>query len=260
MMMAVVLNTVLALGFLITVLFCVGDVTAAVSTPTGFPIIQILYQATGSRAGATVITCMILFSTMIALFGVFASVSRLTWAFAKDNGLPFSEFFARVSFSDPLAQWRNINWSVSSSLIRETGPSDVAHPSQCSSPCHHHRGSSRSHQHRQHHRLQRHLIARDHGLVSVLRHAPGLRLDAQITRAPPIVRSVSIGRLEHTRQHCRSGFWDFHGHLPAVSQRPAGDCRHDELRRAYPRICHAVGARRLVHQRTGEVRSANPCS
>jgi choline transport protein len=76
MVWAVVLNTVLSLGFLITLLFCIGDVEAAVSTPTGFPFIQILYQATNSKAGATVIQCMILLSTMIALFGVFASVAR----------------------------------------------------------------------------------------------------------------------------------------------------------------------------------------
>ncbi|KAK5710287.1 hypothetical protein LTR17_018993 [Elasticomyces elasticus] len=96
MMLAVVFNTILALAFLITVLFCIGDVEAAVGTTTGFPIIQILYQATESKAAATVIVCMILFSTMIALFGVFASVSRLTWAFARDNGLPYSGFFSRV--------------------------------------------------------------------------------------------------------------------------------------------------------------------
>lgn len=101
MMWAVVLNTVLALGFLITLLFCIGDVDAAITTPTGFPVIQILYQATQSRTGATVIMCMILFSTMIALFGVFASVSRLTWAFARDNGLPFSALFSQVSLSAP---------------------------------------------------------------------------------------------------------------------------------------------------------------
>jgi amino acid transporter len=87
---------------LITMLFCIGDVDAAVGTPTGFPVIQILYQATQSKAGATVIMCMILFSTMVALFGVFASVSRLTWAFAKDNGLPFSNFFAHVGPPSPI--------------------------------------------------------------------------------------------------------------------------------------------------------------
>ncbi|RMD40950.1 hypothetical protein DV735_g4164, partial [Chaetothyriales sp. CBS 134920] len=96
MIWAVIINTVLALGFLITLLFCIGDVEAALSTPTGFPIIQILLSATKSKAATTAIVCMILLSTMIALFGVFASVSRLAWAFARDNGLPFSNFFAQV--------------------------------------------------------------------------------------------------------------------------------------------------------------------
>ena len=105
MMWAVVLNTVMALGFLITLLFCIGDVDAAINTPTGFPVIQILYQATESKAGATIIMCMILFSTMVALFGVFASVSRLTWAFARDNGLPFSTFFSTVSVLASQPQW-----------------------------------------------------------------------------------------------------------------------------------------------------------
>ncbi|RMZ79610.1 hypothetical protein DV737_g3311, partial [Chaetothyriales sp. CBS 132003] len=96
MIWAVILNTILALGFLITLLFCIGDVDAAINTPTGFPVIQILYNATQSKAGTTIIICMILFSTMIALFVVFASVSRLAWAFARDNGLPFSSLFAYV--------------------------------------------------------------------------------------------------------------------------------------------------------------------
>jgi choline transport protein len=99
MILAVVFNTVLALGFLITFLFCIGDDSAAVNTSTGYPIIQILYQATESKAGATIIVCIILLSTMIAIFGALASVSRLTWAFARDRGPPFSELFARVSLS-----------------------------------------------------------------------------------------------------------------------------------------------------------------
>jgi amino acid transporter len=40
----------------------------------------------------------------IALFNGLASVTRLTWAFARDNGLSFSDFFARVdlTFKIPL--------------------------------------------------------------------------------------------------------------------------------------------------------------
>ena len=30
-------------------------------------------------------------------FGILASVSRLTWAFARDGGMPFSSYFQHVS-------------------------------------------------------------------------------------------------------------------------------------------------------------------
>ena len=116
MLWAVVINTVMALGFLITLLFCIGDVDAAISTPTGFPVIQILYQATDSKAGATIIMCMILFSSMVALFGVFASVSRLTWAFARDHGLPFSSFFSHVSLLPSPLHWRILTMCLCSML------------------------------------------------------------------------------------------------------------------------------------------------
>ncbi|RMZ84347.1 hypothetical protein DV738_g564, partial [Chaetothyriales sp. CBS 135597] len=96
MMYAVIMNTVMALGFVIALLFCIGDVEAAITTPTGFPVIQILYSATKSKAATTVFMSMILFSSLVALFGILASVSRLAWSFARDNGLPFSDFFAYV--------------------------------------------------------------------------------------------------------------------------------------------------------------------
>ena len=34
-----------------------------------------------------------------ASFALLASVSRLTFAFARDGGLPFSDYFAYVSFN-----------------------------------------------------------------------------------------------------------------------------------------------------------------
>jgi hypothetical protein len=155
-MWAVVLNTILSLGFLITLLFCIGDVDAALSTPTGFPTIQILLQATNSKAGATIIFCMILLSTMIALFGVLASVSRLTWAFARDNGLPFSEFFAHVSRRLGLER---LQLTVSDS-------SDATYSFKRSLPCHHHCRLAWLDQYRQYHRLQCYSLARYDGPVS----------------------------------------------------------------------------------------------
>ncbi|KAF2461493.1 amino acid/polyamine transporter I [Lineolata rhizophorae] len=93
MILSVVINGVLALAFMITLLFCIGDVEAAVNTPTGYPIIQVYYSATKSKAGATILTIMLLIPMLISLFGVIASVSRLAWSFARDGGLPFHEFF-----------------------------------------------------------------------------------------------------------------------------------------------------------------------
>jgi amino acid transporter len=40
---------------------------------------------------------MIIYLGMMALFSTLTSVSRLTWAFANDNGLPFSSVFSRVN-------------------------------------------------------------------------------------------------------------------------------------------------------------------
>src|SRR5436190_6320277 len=110
MIWAVALNAVMSLAFLITLLFCIGDVDAALSTRTGFPIIQVFYQTTQSKAGATALVSLILVSNTVSMFGFFTSVSRLTWAFARDKGLPFSSFFSYVSVSfalDPKSLPRN---------------------------------------------------------------------------------------------------------------------------------------------------------
>lgn len=40
---------------------------------------------------------MIIYLGMMALFSTLTSVSRLTWAFANDNGLPFSRVFSKVN-------------------------------------------------------------------------------------------------------------------------------------------------------------------
>ncbi|KZZ88861.1 Amino acid/polyamine transporter I [Ascosphaera apis ARSEF 7405] len=92
-----ILNAVVTFGFSICLLYCMGDVNQVIGTKTGYPIIQILYNITKSKAAACVMTCFFIFPGTIAFFNGLASVSRLTWAFARDEGLPFSSFFAQVS-------------------------------------------------------------------------------------------------------------------------------------------------------------------
>ncbi|KAI9660384.1 MAG: hypothetical protein M1821_009734 [Bathelium mastoideum] len=91
------INGIFGIAMTIIILFGVGDLKSTFATKTKYPIIQILFDATKSK-GAT--TAMVSFMTVIVIFtslGVLASASRLTWAFARDNGLPFPRFFDHVS-------------------------------------------------------------------------------------------------------------------------------------------------------------------
>ncbi|KAL3443948.1 amino acid/polyamine transporter I [Aspergillus insuetus] len=96
MICGTLINGVLAFAYLIAVLYCMGAYAEALLSPTGYPIITIAYQATGSKPATYVLMAMGMLPGWIALFNGLASVTRLTWAFARDNGLPFSDFFARV--------------------------------------------------------------------------------------------------------------------------------------------------------------------
>lgn len=63
------------------------------------PILWVIYGITGSKVAANVLISLVAIIIFLALFNIFASVSRLVWVFARDNGLPFSNFFAYVRHS-----------------------------------------------------------------------------------------------------------------------------------------------------------------
>ena len=99
MIMTVVINTVIAWGFIICLLYCLGDLETVSSSNTGYPIIEVYYLATKSKAGTNIMMVMLLIVIAISCFSIFASVSRLVWAFARDQGMPYSDFFAYVSLA-----------------------------------------------------------------------------------------------------------------------------------------------------------------
>ncbi|KAK5173710.1 uncharacterized protein LTR77_002391 [Saxophila tyrrhenica] len=96
MWMFTALSGVVGFIFVIVLMFCLGDVDKVSNTPTGLPIIETLYEATGSKAGTVFMMLCIYVIIGASQFNILASVSRLAWAFAKDGGLPFSHIFARV--------------------------------------------------------------------------------------------------------------------------------------------------------------------
>lgn len=75
----------------IAILFVTADITAALETPIGllgFAIIDITYSAIGSKAGTSVLIAILLFMTAAGAISAMAMSSRLTWALARDRGLP----------------------------------------------------------------------------------------------------------------------------------------------------------------------------
>lgn len=96
MMWTVIINGSLGYVMLITFCFCVGDVGTALSTPTGYPFIEVFYNATNSHAGTTIMTCILITLTVCGCISNVATASRQMFAFARDNGLPFSGFLAYV--------------------------------------------------------------------------------------------------------------------------------------------------------------------
>lgn len=53
MLASVTLNGSLGFAMVIATLFCLRDVEAALSSPTGFPFIEVFLDATESRVGTT---------------------------------------------------------------------------------------------------------------------------------------------------------------------------------------------------------------
>lgn len=80
------------LGFLmaITLIFTWGDMAEISDSLYGWPFLTIFYNATGSTAATIAMTMLVIFPLTGSVIACVATASRQTWAFARDNGVPFS--------------------------------------------------------------------------------------------------------------------------------------------------------------------------
>lgn len=98
MIWATVINGILGIIMMITFCFAVGDnLDVILNSNTGIPVVQLLYNVTGSHAGTTVMTLLLLILQYFSAITTIASSSRQTWAFARDRGFPFSDWLCYVS-------------------------------------------------------------------------------------------------------------------------------------------------------------------
>ena len=82
--------------YIVTLVFCLGNLDNAINTPTGQPYVEVLLNATQSR-GATITLVTVMFILLISCaVNTVTTSSRQLWSFARDGGPPFSAWLARV--------------------------------------------------------------------------------------------------------------------------------------------------------------------
>lgn len=93
---AYLMNGSLGIIFLVSYMFMVTDVDAAINDATGYPHMWVFAQTVG-KGGVIALNAI---PTVLIFAGTLTynlSTSRQTWAFARDQGLPFSSWISHVN-------------------------------------------------------------------------------------------------------------------------------------------------------------------
>ncbi|KAL5121435.1 hypothetical protein ACEQ8H_000506 [Pleosporales sp. CAS-2024a] len=96
LMMSIAINGLTGFSMLIAILYCLGGLDDALATPTGYPFIEILTQASRSIAGGTALSALLVLMFSFAVLTIVASTSRQLWAFARDRAIPNPKAVAHV--------------------------------------------------------------------------------------------------------------------------------------------------------------------
>jgi amino acid transporter len=74
-LLSVLINGVLGFSMLITVLFCLGNLNAALASPTGYLYMEIFCLATDSISGALGMTLILLITGVCSVIGMLTATS-----------------------------------------------------------------------------------------------------------------------------------------------------------------------------------------
>ncbi|PYH72294.1 putative choline transporter Hnm1 [Aspergillus vadensis CBS 113365] len=88
---------VTGLTYLLSLMFSVQDYASLADSPTGLPLAELFRQATQSRGGAFALVFLLWVAVGPCVIGSQLSTGRMLWAFARDDGLPFSKFCSKVN-------------------------------------------------------------------------------------------------------------------------------------------------------------------
>lgn len=86
-------------GWIMLITFCsvLGSLDDALASPTKQTYLYVFYNCTKSVAGASVMGALVISMAIFCNLSITATSSRQLFAFARDQGIPFSSTFAYVS-------------------------------------------------------------------------------------------------------------------------------------------------------------------
>ena len=86
---AILVSGVVGWMLTVTITFCLNDLDAIMSSPTGLPVAQIFLNA-GGRAGGTVMWFFVILVQFFTCCSAMLANARMAYAFARDEALPLS--------------------------------------------------------------------------------------------------------------------------------------------------------------------------
>ncbi|WYZ36003.1 hypothetical protein EsH8_X_000650 [Colletotrichum jinshuiense] len=93
---AVLVGGTTGIAFILVLLFCAVDIDVLLASSTQSPLTEMILQATGNKAAATILTIAVALCFVNGANGCVTSGSRLVWAMARDNGTPFSKYLSHL--------------------------------------------------------------------------------------------------------------------------------------------------------------------
>jgi amino acid transporter len=78
-------------------IYTIGPLDQALQSPTGYPFIDMFFNATNSYAATDIMTTIVIINFTASAVASLATASRQLWAFARSRGVPFSTSLAPVS-------------------------------------------------------------------------------------------------------------------------------------------------------------------
>lgn len=116
---SIAINATLAFLMGVTLIFTLGDVESVTSTVTGYPFIQVIFNATQSYAGTNVLVAIVAIMLTGCAISELAAASRQIWSFARDRGMPGSPWLSKVSCFGPVSEFpSNIGRSHLAGIFR----------------------------------------------------------------------------------------------------------------------------------------------